>query len=414
MSVLPLLAQVQLQDAGSGTAAGVWLLRFADYATLAITIGLLLMALVGHDRGPVASLAVRRAAVAALAWSAAAGLLFVLATSNASARPLPDALDPTIARQFAGTRFGQALTAQAALALACALVAVRARRRGAVMVALAVAGLAAAAPVWWGHAGSNELRVVAITVDWLHVLGVAAWMGGLAALVLLSRRLEHDDLAAMVARFSVVAGWALGIVVLTGVGNTLLGVSAPGQLLDTTWGRLALGKMSLLVGIAALGWRQRARTVPALRAAADRTSAVAVFRRIAAGELVLMLAAVGLATTMATGVPAKTEVASRIQSLAAAFGDGQLNVTVDPASVGANVAHVYFLDDTGQLRRDVTQPSVTLDRQGRQVQAQLLPAGPGHWVAPSLRLPEAGPWRLQVTALLDGVHARIVATITVR
>ena len=50
------------------------------------------------------------------------------------------------------------------------------------------------------------------------------------------------------------------------------------------------------------------------------------------------------ATALASSIPSDAEAAARIQTLVTPFGRGQINLTVDPAEVGENVMHLYFLD----------------------------------------------------------------------
>ncbi|MBA2317222.1 MAG: hypothetical protein H0V93_05500, partial [Euzebyales bacterium] len=130
-TIRSLLAQASMQDAGAGTQAGLWIARLGNYAALTATVGLLLAAVVLLGRGerlsPAATTAARRAAAAATVWVGSALALFTFGVSNASARPLPGALRPEIIAQFAGTRFGTAVLAQAAVAVTAAVIAARAR-----------------------------------------------------------------------------------------------------------------------------------------------------------------------------------------------------------------------------------------------------------------------------------------------
>lgn len=411
------MAQVGLQDAGTGTAVGMWLARGANYLTLTATVGLLLCAAVLLPASPrldgAAAAAVRRGGAAAALWAASAVALLVFGTSNASARPLPGALLPEIVGTFAGTRFGTAVLVQAAIAMLVAVIALRARSRAAATAALVITGLGGFAPAWWGHAGTQDLRVLALVNDWAHVLAVTVWMGGLGALVWLALRRTDAGIAEPVRRFSGLAGWALALVLATGVVNALLGISAPGQLLDTSWGRLVLVKLVLLGGLFYAGQRQRRRIVP--RLGEDRAGGLAAFRTLALAEVGIMLVAMGAATTMAAGIPAEVEAASRIQSIFAAFGDGQINATVDPAvSGGSNYLHLYFLGDDGQLRDDVSDPVVTFTSGGQAIDAQLFVAGDGHWSAPTVPLPDPGTWRITIAADIAGQPATTSGALTVR
>ena len=109
----------------------------------------------------------------------------------------------------------------------------------------------------------------------LHVAAMAAWLGGIAVLVLAlrtaTRRLDPDDrtalLAAVVARFSALAGIAFARAASSRASSRRSSRSARfGALLDTAFGRAVLIKLVLFGGLVALGWRQP----PAAAAAAAR------------------------------------------------------------------------------------------------------------------------------------------------
>jgi copper transport protein len=105
-------------------------------------------------------------------------------------------------------------------------------------------------------AGSLLWPWVAITMDWLHALGVAFWAGGVAALVLVlptalapyegeARRLA---LLAVMRRFSRLAAACVAIVITTGIYSALNWLNTPADLTQTRYGSALLLK-GLLVGL---------------------------------------------------------------------------------------------------------------------------------------------------------------------
>ena len=80
---------------------------------------------------------------------------------------------------------------------------------------------------------------------------------------------------------------------------------------------------------------------------------------------------------------------------------------------GANTLHLYLCDDAGRL----TQPAdirVTLTEPEQQIgplAVELLPAGPGHYVADAMSVPGAGSWTLTVTVRLDEFTAETASTV---
>lgn len=98
----------------------------------------------------------------------------------------------------------------------------------------------------------------------------------------------------------------------------------------------------------------------------------------------------GVAAAMANGTPAEAEAAT------GAVGrdilrDGQINVTIDPATAGAhNEVHLYVLTNDGRLRQGATDARMTFRSGDDLVEAELFPVGPGHWTAIGLALPSPG------------------------
>lgn len=409
-------ADFDLEDAGTGTTVGLWTSRLVNYLALTAVVGLLLAAAVllaaggglsGRQRG-----VVRLAAVAGGLWALSAVALFVFGLSTVAARPLPDALSGDLPARFAATRFGYTTLAQGGVAVATTALALLARSRRGVLAALAAAALGGFAPAWWGHAGTAPLPVMALASDWVHVLATTTWVGGLAALavLLLGTAGTEREFATPAQRFSRIAGWAIAAVLVTGTVNSLLHIDAANQLWTTTWGRLVLAKVALFASIAWLGWRNRRRLLP--RLTGEHLDARKAFRTLALAEVALMAAAFGVATGLASSIPADAEAAARIQSVVTAFGDGQINLTVDPATAGDNVMHLYFLGPTGQ-QRDVDDPTLTLTSDAATIEPVLLTAGTGHYTVLNERIDASGEYRVTVTATSDGERLTTTASITI-
>lgn len=405
---------IRLEDAGAGTAVGLWTARFLNYAALTAVIGLLVGAVHlladGDGYSPSQRRAAHAAAGAAAVWALTGLALFAYGLSSVAARPLPAALTVDLASRFADTRFGASVLLQSGVAVVVVLLAAVARTRATALAGLVLATGGAFAPGWWGHAGTAGATTIALASNWAHVVAAAAWVGGLAVLVMVVVRWAADPLGPAL-RFSRLAGWALAAVGATGVVNAMLRISSVGELTGTAWGRLVVVKVALFIGIAVLGWLNRARLLPRL-SHADASGARRTFRNMALAELAIMVLAIGTAAGLASSIPADAEVAARVQSVATAFGDGQVNVTIDPARVGDNLIHVYFLDDTGR-QRETTDATLALSGPV-DIDARLLPSGPGHYTVLAMPVPIAGGYELRVTGTVDGQLASATATITIR
>lgn len=173
------------------------------------------------------------------------------------------------------------------------------------LVVPAVIGLSAI-PALQGHAaGAAGLAALAVVNDALHVLGVGAWIGLLALLlmVVLPALQRHATTPAearvhAVERFSPIALTAAGVVALTGVVNTLMHLSAPAQLWETRYGAALLAKLAVLSLVAVAGFYNWRIVRPRLAEASYATRL-----RVSAGFELVLAGAVLLLTAILTGLP---------------------------------------------------------------------------------------------------------------
>ncbi|MFF1306578.1 copper resistance CopC/CopD family protein [Streptomyces sp. NPDC058307] len=137
---------------------------------------------------------------------------------------------------------------------------------GALAVGLALTWAAAE------HASAGIQVPVAMTSAVLHVLAMAVWLGGLAALLTLLHRAPSDVPAAVVARFSRLAFVSVTVLVGTGVYQSWRGLGSWSAVTGTTYGHLLVLKLlavTLLLAAARLSrrWTGRLVTVTAEAAA---------------------------------------------------------------------------------------------------------------------------------------------------
>ena len=132
-------------------------------------------------------------------------------------------------------------------------------------------------PSLGGHTSVQKPVAVLLPANIVHVLAMAAWLGGIAVLVFALRaataELEPDArtplLARVVGRFSALATIALPLLLLSGVVQSIVEVGSFGALLDSAFGRAVLIKIVVALAIVALGFVNRQRLLPALRRATD-------------------------------------------------------------------------------------------------------------------------------------------------
>ena len=143
---------------------------------------------------------------------------------------------------------------------------------------LASAVLAIATLVWTGHAGATEGWTGSLhrLSDIVHMLAAAIWIGGIAAFSwLLFQPLAHQSDAQIriahraLEQFSRVGTLAVGLIVLTGIINSLslMGLPHPYALFASRYGQLLLIKLALFAAMLMLAGVNRWRLTPALGAA---------------------------------------------------------------------------------------------------------------------------------------------------
>lgn len=246
--------------------------------------------------------ATRLAAAAAGTWTVLAVVEMVLTYASVAGRPLGSGQFGEELWLFATqVGLGRALAGVVlvtAAASACALV-VRTPSGAAWTALLPLAALWLRAGT--GHAAGAANHEMATSSLLLHLVGAAVWVGGLAALALLARRLG-PDLRVAAGRYSAIAGWCLLLVGASGLVSGVIRVSGWADL-GTRYGLLLVAKAALLAVLGGLGLAHRRATIPRLGGGRDRA-----FRRLVIVELVVMGAVSGVAVALAGSAPPLAEL----------------------------------------------------------------------------------------------------------
>jgi copper transport protein len=446
VTVAGLLAR---NESGRVTKLAFGVVRALDYASIALMLGglafLALAWLPGlarlADRQP-QWIAASRAFASRLALLLYAAVLIGLLASvlgvllqgaSASGMSLWASLKGTVVRDTLESRFGivWALRALDWLAIGGLLLGARASRGGlaegdadgavaltrspprALLAALALGSCyLALTPALAGHASIESPVGVFFPSDVIHVLAASVWVGAIACLLLAlpraTRELDGPDrsrlLLATLARFSPAALASVIAIAITGVVQAYIDVRTLHGLLHSTYGALIIVKTILLALLIALGAINRERLIPALRrvvgAGATPGAAGLLARRTMRGELALMLAVFGVTTALVSYAP-PIDLASGPFSTSAKLGPAELELTVEPARVGANTLHLYLIDaKTGAPFTRTTELTVTARLPSKGIGPLPLhanKAGPGHYILASAVLSPAGTWRIRFT-----------------
>jgi copper transport protein len=141
------------------------------------------------------------------------------------------------------------------------------------LVALARDTAHAARAVWWrvgalvvaaglvrtrgfvGHSTDTAHSALGAVANFVHIAAIATWIGGLVllAFVVLPRR-DPAELADVVPRYSTIAKYTVGAIVLAGAVLTWVVLGALDDLFDTHYGRVLLLKLVIFAAVMVVAW----------------------------------------------------------------------------------------------------------------------------------------------------------------
>jgi copper transport protein len=282
------------------------------------------------------------------------------------------------------------------------------------MTAVLAVGCAylAITPALAGHASIQSPIAVFLPSDVIHVLAASVWVGGIACLLLALPAATHELqrgersrlLLGVLARFSPLALASVIAIAVTGVVQAYIDVRSLQALVETTYGALILVKVALLMALIGLGWVNRERLIPALRrivAAGEPPGGTgALARRTMRGELALMAVVFAVTAALVSYAP-PIDAASGPFATNTKLGPIELEMTLEPATVGLNTVHLYLIDAQNGTQYTATKElTVTARLPSKGIgPLPLHPtlAGPGHYILSSAVLSPAGTWQIQLT-----------------
>ncbi|MEU6143373.1 copper resistance protein CopC [Streptomyces sp. NPDC047081] len=274
-------SQTTVSVSGDTAGGGVvgWLYgfgRYVSYAGFIVMVGGAAFVLACWQRGSGVRPLQRLVVSGWLALTSATLLLLLLRGSYTSSGKVGDIFDLSLLGQVLQTKTGAALVSRLLLLAAAALfIAVlfgaydkrEDEEKRDLTFGLAIGGFVVSAGLAasWAlaeHASTGLQPGIAMPVDVVHLLAVAAWLGGLCALLVALYRADTPIEAAAVRRFSTVAFGSVCALVATGVYQSWRQLGSWSAFTDTAYGQLLLvkiGLVALLVGIAWISRRWTAR-----------------------------------------------------------------------------------------------------------------------------------------------------------
>ncbi|HWI61708.1 MAG TPA: copper resistance protein CopC [Symbiobacteriaceae bacterium] len=226
-------------------------------------------------------------------------------------------------------------------------------------------------------ATGNALPVI---TDWLHLLALAPWAGGLLGFAL-------DPRPDLVPRFSKIAAASVLVLILTGIYSASLHLPSAAALTATGYGRALLAKLALLAPVLALAAYHLIK------------KGHGPFRLTVRGELALMTGIFVAAGFLSTMPPAGVEIALKQGPFSeTATADGYpVTLTITPARLGFNQA-VTNMEAGANVDLRLTMLSHDMGTQS----VDAVETAPGTYLARDVILGMPGEWRVEVVALTKG------------
>ena len=260
------------------------------------------------------------------------------------------------------------------------------------------------------HAAATvNVRTEAIINDFIHLVAVAVWVGGLVALIIGVRVImktcdgveRREMLSVLVRRFSLVAGLSVAAIILTGLYSAWAQVvTVPA--LQVPYGR-ALGiKVAVVAGLLLVAAANLVWVRPRLRAGGNASTWL---KRLVGVEIVLaaiVLLSVGFLTSLE---PAR-QVASRegigVESglVFEELSEGtRMVLEIEPGLVGPNTVNVSLADPSGSPITNATDVRVRLsylDADFGEIPYSATEAGAGEYALDDQLISIAGAWQIEL------------------
>ncbi|MEH7085093.1 copper resistance CopC/CopD family protein [Neobacillus drentensis] len=252
------------------------------------------------------------------------------------------------------------------------------------------------------HAASQLNQFLTIAMDFFHLFGASIWIGSLIGFVgFLSLRKNTDlkqDYLRMIKNFS---KWGLIIVLLltfTGIYSSLLYIPTLAALVQTNYGQVLVGKVSLfalMVLIAAVNFlKGRKGTTKGLGASLK-------------GELLMGLMILILSVVL-TNLPTAMQSPGPYKETNIVNQGKQITLKATPNIIGRNLFEVTLKDRAGQPIKDIEQLHLTftmLEMDMGKETVNLAKTSEGKYEVKGLHFSMAGKWNVHVHVLTKSLES---------
>ncbi|MBO1000219.1 copper resistance protein CopC [Bacillus sp. SD075] len=264
-----------------------------------------------------------------------------------------------------------------------------------------------------GHTAAVPNQVLAVLMDFLHLLSTALWIGGLMSLLVIlpglaDRQAVQEDKKtfywSIIQKFSKWAFLFVLILVVSGIYSSLQHVPTIHSLFNTTYGQLLLAKIGLMLIMVVLGGihflRGKKQT---------KKLGYSVGMEFGLGIVILLVAALLTNVQTAMSSPGPIEKTIRTEE------NNEVTLRVTPNEVGDNLIQVN-LSNKGEPIAEIEQLTITmqpLDSPRSELKLQMKEKNTGTFTSKSI-LTMPGKWNIHVHGLtesLDSINADFIIFI---
>ncbi|QKD01838.1 copper resistance CopC/CopD family protein [Mesorhizobium loti] len=334
---------------------------------------------------------------------------------DALGAPLSHLAQPVIWRTGLGTSFGwTVLVALVSLGLGLlSLAGPRVLAKPLALAGLAGVGVALAAS---GHASAAEPQWLTRPMVFAHGVGIAFWAGALVPLGLALKR-QTAGAVAFLRRFSSAILPVVAVLAAAGIVLAVIQVQTPSALVGTSYGRLLLVKLALLVFLFTLAAVNRWKLTAS--AEAGSTEVQRRLTRSIGVEMLIVLAIFGIAAgwrftppPRALAIAAAQPVSVHIHALQA-----MADLSITPGHAGPVAASMIIMTgDFGPL--DAKEVTLVLSKPDSGIEPLKRAAtkpGDGSWRVDNLVIPVPGRWTVRIDILVsDFEMVKIGAPVDIR
>jgi copper transport protein len=265
------------------------------------------------------------------------------------------------------------------------------------------------------HAAAEPHPFFPILADWLHMLSVSLWIGGLTYFVTGVAWLRQQDgleptrlTALLIPRFSALAITCVGLSGVTGLYSAVLRIGAIPAVFGTLYGRVLLLKLALATPLLLLGAVNLLILSPRLRQArlqlreneGSGANPVLVrrFGQVILAEMVLGALVLLSASLLGALPPVVTASTTTDQDHTLNVDDLNEELTISPGRVGLNT-FTLRLQSAGQpveLTKEVVLRFSAIQHNLPPSEVQLVSKGNGVYLANGGYLSLPGAWQIQI------------------